>query len=236
MTQWFRHDRAMKRTTIAVVAGVAVAASLVRATRAWRLERTAKTVFPARDAASLMNPLRRLKDPPGSMIAAFAVARGDRVLELGPGPGYFTREAARVVGDAGRVVALDLQPAMIGELTRRLPPDVVSRVRPVVGDAMRLPFADASFDRAYMVAVLGEIPDAAQTVAELRRILRPGGSVAFSETLSDPDFVREGELRHLAADAGLHVVERRQHLLGFTLRFGVDATCPANTDSPDHAP
>lgn len=219
-----RDDRAMKRTfVIASLAGAGAAVAIQRGTAAWRRERRARTVYPARDAAALMNPLRRLKDPPRAMVAGFGIGRGDRVLEVGPGPGYFTREAALAVGEEGCVVALDLQPAMLGELARRLPSGSAFSVRSVAGDAMRLPFADATFDRAYLVAVLGEVPDPQQAVAELRRVVRSGGTIAFSETLSDPDYVREGELRRLGGDAGLRFVDRRRHLLGFTLRFCVPA-------------
>lgn len=210
----------MRRRRIAIAAATAVFALGVNfGVSRWITERRAKTVFPASEASTLLHPARRRIQDPRGMIAAFGVRRGERVLELGPGPGYFTAEAAAAAGPDGRVVAVDVQVAMIGELLRHLPDVARARVRALAGDATRLPLASATFDRAYLVAVLGEVPDAEGAVGELTRVLRPGGIVAFGETLTDPDYVREGELRRLCARAGLRFLDRRRHLLGYTMRF-----------------
>jgi len=185
---------------------------------AWRRERSAKSVFPAANASALLNPARRLIQRPDQTVAEFGIRSGDRVLELGPGPGYCTSHAARVVAPEGRVVAADLQPAMLGELRSRLSPETLPNVRLLAADATRSPFRDGAFDAAFLVAVLGEVPDPARAIAELRRVLRPGGVVSFCETFNDPDYVREGTLRELCWSAGLRVVERRRKLLGYVMR------------------
>lgn len=185
----------------------------------WITERRAKSVFPASQAATLMHPARRRIQHPRRLIEAFGVREGERVLELGPGPGFFSAEAAVAVGPHGAVVAVDVQPAMLRQLLQRLPPAARPAVRAVAGDAARLPLASSTFDRAYLVAVLGEVPDAEGAITEIARVLRPGAVVAFGETLTDPDYVREGELRRLCARAGLRFLDRRRHLLGYTMRF-----------------
>ena len=185
---------------------------------AWRRERNAKSVFPAANAPALLNPARRIIQRPEQAIAEFGIRPGDRVLELGPGPGYFTPHAARAVSPSGCIVAADLQPAMLGELRRNLAPDALSHVRMLASDATRLPFRDASFDAAFLIAVLGEVPLPALALDELRRVLRPAGVVSFYETFNDPDYVREGTLRELCWTAGLRVIERRRKLLGYVMR------------------
>ena len=201
---------------LAVIAVVAVAAK-VRAF--WLSERRARTVYPARDATALLSPARKLIQRPAALVRRFGVRPGQRVLELGPGPGYFTVETARLLGDAGFVVAADLQPGMIEALQRRLVPHDAARVRGIVADATRLPLASGSFDCVYLNAVLGEIPDPDAAARELRRVLRPGGVVAFSETVNDPDYVRQGELKRICFDAGLGFLDQRRQLLGYTMRF-----------------
>jgi ubiquinone/menaquinone biosynthesis C-methylase UbiE len=203
----------------ATVAVITFAFGLTLFVRVWLRERHAKTVFPASQSALLLQPTRRLIHRPREMIATFGLRPGDRVLELGPGPGYFTSEAASAVGDSGSLVAADLQPAMIEQLLRRLTPDPASRVRALACDAMQLPFNGATFDAAFLVTVLGEIPEPDRALAELKRILRPGGIVSFCEHLGDPDYVREGALRRLCWDAGLQFVDRRRQPLGYIMRF-----------------
>jgi ubiquinone/menaquinone biosynthesis C-methylase UbiE len=185
---------------------------------AWRRERNAKSVFPAANAPALLNPMRRLIQRPEQTMADFGIRAGDRVLELGPGPGYFTSHAARAASPSGCVVAADLQPAMLKQLRTRLSPEVTSAVRTAAADATRLPFRDSAFDTAFLVAVLGEVPDPARALAELRRVLRPGGVVSFCETFNDPDYVREGVLRDLCWSAGLRVIKRRRKFLGYVMR------------------
>jgi ubiquinone/menaquinone biosynthesis C-methylase UbiE len=75
-------------------------------------------------------------------------------------------------------------------------------------DARTLPFEDASFDAAYLVAVLGEIPDRGAALRELRRVLRPGGRLVVGELFGDPHMVTPGALRREAEAAGLRF-ERR---------------------------
>jgi ubiquinone/menaquinone biosynthesis C-methylase UbiE len=196
-----------------------IAALAAWGARAWMRERRAHTVFDAGAASSLLHPARRLIQPPDAIVRAVDIAAGQRVLEVGPGPGYFTLEAARAVGDDGCVVCVDVQRGMVDALMRRLDGDPASRVRAVVGDATRLPLRDATFDRAFMVAVLGETPSPEGVMAELRRVLRPGGVASFGETLTDPDYVREGVLRRMGDAAGLQFAARRQQLLGYVMSF-----------------
>ena len=90
---------------------------------------------------------------------ALSPSAGERILEIGPGTGYYTLPAAAWVGPNGVLEILDIQQEMLdhtlGAARERGLQNVVSRR----GDARALPYADDRFDAAYLVTVLGEIPD-----------------------------------------------------------------------------
>jgi ubiquinone/menaquinone biosynthesis C-methylase UbiE len=176
-------------------------------------------VFPAEHAQSLLSPLRRLLDAPRDVVHRMRLAAGDRVLEVGSGPGYFSPELARAV-PGGSLVLFDLQAPMLSLARQRL--EHAPNVEYAQGDAARLPFADRSFDAALLVYVLGEVPDRDACARELSRILRPGGSATFVETWRDSDFVRFARLDKLLGRHGFTLAERRGWL-GYTARFQLSA-------------
>lgn len=194
--------------TIAALAGGAVL---------WLRERRRHAAFPASDAAALLNPARRWIQPPEHVVRSFGIRAGDIVLELGPGPGYFTAEAASAVGPRGRLLAIDLQREMLVALRERIP--ATATVSIAVADAMHLPLRTAALDGAFLVSMLGEVPDPAAALREVARALRPGGTVSFSETFNDPDYVRLAVLRRMCSDAGLTSRDWRRQLLGYVARF-----------------
>ncbi|TAK66321.1 MAG: methyltransferase domain-containing protein, partial [Dehalococcoidia bacterium] len=195
----------------------AVAAVLVAV---WMRERYGRGgPFPARDALALLNRQRRRLHPVEETVRFFRIKPGDTVLEIGPGPGYFSIEAARVAGAGGRVVCLDVQPGMIAVLDERLRQERAVNARPLVGDATRLPLADRSVDAAFFVFVLGEIPDRPAAMGELRRVMKPGGAVSVMETWTDSDYQLEASVEDLFRAYGFEPRERRRRLLGFARGF-----------------
>jgi len=214
--------RTMKR--LLPVSIVVVAVAIARGVQLWLAERKRREVFPARDAAVLLNPARRLIQRPESVVRAFGLKPGDTVLEVGPGPGYFSPVAAAAVRPGGRLICFDLQPEMLGLLRRRLDESgAAGRVDLVAGDAMQLPFREEAFDAAFLVAVLGEVPEPQAAARELARVLRPGGDVSFCETFTDPDYVRLPVMRATCATAGLTSVGWQRQLIGYIARFSKPA-------------
>ena len=167
----------------------------------------------------LHTPLRRLVHPVQPMLDRFGVRPGATVLELGPGNGYFSIEAARLLGAGGRLVCLDIQRPMLTDLHGRLTAVGVANAHPVLGDAHHLPLADASVDVAFLVTVLGEIPDRPQGLAELRRVLKPGGILSITESLTDPDYQFEDTVRDVCRASGFAPRDHHRGLLGFTMNF-----------------
>jgi ubiquinone/menaquinone biosynthesis C-methylase UbiE len=111
-----------------------------------------------------------------------------RVLDLGCGPGTSAVEIARAAPGA-RLVGLDLSPAMLPRARRRALAAHVA-VELVLGDVHALPFATASFEAAAGHSFLYLLGDPAGALAEVRRVVRPGGRVAFLEPRAGPADVR----------------------------------------------
>jgi ubiquinone/menaquinone biosynthesis C-methylase UbiE len=144
---------------------------------------------------------------------------GERVLEVGPGTGYYSLDVARWVEPGGTLDVLDVQREMLDHTVRRARGVGVSNVVATRGDARSLPYPDDAFDAAYMVLVLGEVPDRDAALRELRRVLRPGGRLVVGEVFPDPHMVRFGDLRERAEDAGLRFERRLGGRLAYLARF-----------------
>jgi len=165
---------------------------------------------PCSDAAVLESPLRGLFASPRRILSAFELSPGERILEIGPGIGYYSRDAVDRVGESGRLVCLDVQREMLLETRRRL--QAGERVAHFVqASAVALPFVSATFDRVLLITVLGEIPDRSQALQEIRRSLRPGGRLSVSEQLPDPDFITVATLRSELRACGFAEQSTRRH-------------------------
>jgi protein-L-isoaspartate O-methyltransferase len=144
---------------------------------------------------------------------------GERVLEVGPGTGYYTLDVAEWVQPDGEVHILDLQQEMLDHTMRRAGERGLANITPTQSDATSMPYEDANYDAAYLVTVLGEIPDQDAAIRELARVLKPGGRLVVGELLGDPHYVRLDPLRLRAGGAGLAYDRRVGSPLGYFARF-----------------
>jgi ubiquinone/menaquinone biosynthesis C-methylase UbiE len=163
------------------------------------------------------NPIRRRTV--GPVLDRIGIRPGDRVLELGPGPGAFTVEAAERAGAEGRLIAVDIQPAMIAQVEQRVRDAGVANVETHVASAHDLPLEDGSVDRAFLVTVLPEIPSPRRALAELHRVLRPGGLLSITEEFTDPDYLFLSETVRLVEAAGFQFTERFGNWWAYTANF-----------------
>jgi SAM-dependent methyltransferase len=144
---------------------------------------------------------------------------GDRILEVGPGTGYYTLDVAGWVMPDGQVDILDLQREMLDHTMRRAGERGLSNVTPTQSDATGMPYEDGTYDAAFLVTVLGEIPDQDAAFRELARVLKPGGRLVVGELLGDPHYVRLAPMRLRASGVGLAYERRVGNALGYFARF-----------------
>lgn len=144
---------------------------------------------------------------------------GERVLEIGPGTGYYTLDLAEWLGPGGTVEIFDLQQEFLDHVMRRTGERGLDNVVPTQGDATALPYEDDSIDAVVLTAVLGEIPDRATALAEIRRVLRPDGRLVVGELFGDPHFTTLASLKRQAAAAGLSMEESSGNWLGYFARL-----------------
>ena len=118
--------------------------------------------------------------------AALAPQPGERLLEVGPGTGYYAVPVADWLGPAGTLEIFDLQQDMLDHTTDRAREAGLTNLVATQGDARALPYRDGAVDGAYLVAVLGEIPDQEAALRELARVVRPSGRKVVGELIGDP--------------------------------------------------
>lgn len=129
---------------------------------------------------------------------------GERVLEIGPGTGLQALHVAGQLGPSGQLDIVDVQATMLEHVMRRAEAKGIGGIVPVHTDARQLPFEDASFDAAYLVTALGEIPDPLAALRELRRVLRPTGRLVVGEFF-DRHYVPLVRLLHHANASSLEL-------------------------------
>jgi ubiquinone/menaquinone biosynthesis C-methylase UbiE len=109
--------------------------------------------------------------------AALSLQPGERVLDIGSGPGFLAAEMAAKVSPGGRVHGIDPSQSMLASARRR---DAL--VQYGIGDALALPFPDEHFDVAVCTQVYEYVQDIATALAEARRVLRTGGRLLVLDT------------------------------------------------------
>jgi SAM-dependent methyltransferase len=128
------------------------------------------------DAAAATGPGRDVKR---RFIEALDLRTGDRVLDLGCGPGTDLLALASAVGDRGTVIGVDNDPVMVSRAEERI--NSVPSIEVRTGDAHLIPVRDRSMDRARTERVLQHVEDPSRVLAELHRVLRTGGLVGLAE-------------------------------------------------------
>ena len=172
-----------------------------------RKRREAHSPFPHQATFILDNPIRRALMKPARIIDTLDLTGSEQVLEIGPGPGFFSVEIARRL-IYGRLDLFDIQPEMLDKARRRLHRAGFDDVGFTAGQAAEgFPYPDNSFDVAFLAAVIGEVPDQQACIRSLGRVLKPGGRLVFAEMFPDPDRISVTELRDLAEPEDFGFVE-----------------------------
>jgi SAM-dependent methyltransferase len=149
----------------------------------------------------------------GYPFAAGAIREGDRVLDVGSGSGTDALICARLVGARGRVYGLDMTEQMRAKLQATAAAAGIANLEVLEGDAEAIPLADASVDVVTSNGVLNLVPDKARAIAEIHRVLKPGGRLQIADiALARPVAERFRQDPQLWAECVVGAVEEERYL------------------------
>jgi ubiquinone/menaquinone biosynthesis C-methylase UbiE len=154
-----------------------------------------------------------------TLIDVLRPQSNERILEVGPGTGYCSLVVAPRLAPHGRLDVVDTQQDMLDELRHRRLTMGIDNVLETLGDARQLSYPDATFDAAFLVATLGEIPDKAGALHEISRVLKPHGRLVVGEGQPDPHMVTEDSLRAMAQEEGYRFDGATGTRVGYFARF-----------------
>jgi len=169
------------------------------ASRVWSLP------CPALLAWSLETPLADRIAGTAKTLQRIGLRPGQKVLEIGPGPGRLLIRAAQLVLPGGEAVGIDIQPGMIERLEQRAKLANVANLKAILGDASQAIVPEASFDVVFLAMMLGEVPDRAAVLAQCFRALKPGGTLSVTESITDPHYQSRSKVQRLAEAAGFRL-------------------------------
>ena len=172
---------------------------------------------------------RETQEKPQLLIDALEIKPGQTIADLGAGSGYYSFRIAPLVGPAGKVLAIDIEPAMLAAIAQRARREQVANVATVRSSAQDPNLPARSVDLLLMVDVYHELEYPYEVMTRVRAALKPGGRVALIEyRAEDPDVLikplhkmSERQVRREMQAAGFrHVKTVRtlplQHLIIFT--------------------
>lgn len=154
----------------------------------------------------LVNPLRRWLQNPDKILTPY-IHNGMTVLDIGPGMGFFTIPAARLVGAAGKVMAVDIQEKMLTSLqTRARKAGMAERIITRVCGPDDIMVSEP-IDVCLALNVVHEVPDAGRLFAQIRDILKPGGIVLLAEPKGHVSEEKFRSTLAVASAAGMNMIE-----------------------------
>jgi ubiquinone/menaquinone biosynthesis C-methylase UbiE len=177
-----------------------------------------KGIFPYQFAFTLLIPLRNIFLSPKKLIERLELKENFDVLEIGPGPGYFSAKVAREI-PKGKLVLADIQKEMLTYSKKRLDRKGIRNVEYKLCDGQKLDFDIESFDRVYMVTVIGEVENKEVYIKEIYRILKKGGILSISELAVDPDKISISELKELVGICNFKLKNKYGSNKNYTVNF-----------------
>ena len=157
------------------------------------------------------NPLLpHLKNPYRSLETA-GLKPGQKVMQVGCGPGFFTIPAAKMVGDNGLIYAIDVNHRAIKRVEEKMRKYSIDNIKPILGNAAYCGMQDSSIDLAFIFGLRYIAGGLSNLISEMYRVLKPGGTLSFEKTTgSDEKLVEEVE------GAGFIKTDRKGRIFVFT--------------------
>jgi len=157
------------------------------------------------------NPLLPYFRNPQRLLKAAGLKPGQKVLEVGCGPGFFTIPAAKMVRKEGFVYAVDVHPLAIERVKEKIEKEGIKNVEPVLANASDTGLPDRSVDLAFIFGLRYIAGGLENVIAEIHRIFKPGGVLSFEKTRgSAKKLIEEVERR------GFTYSERQARIFLFT--------------------
>ena len=177
-----------------------------------------KGVFPHRYAFTLLLPFRNIFLSPKKLIQRLDLKDEHTVLEIGPGPGYFSVNTAKTLKN-GKLVLLDIQKEMLDFAKKRLKKRKIENVEYILCNGVNFDLDNESFDRVFMVTVIGEIENKENYLREIHRVLKNDGMLSISESAGDPDKLSVEELKSLVSANGFKANDFFGSKFNYTMNF-----------------
>jgi ubiquinone/menaquinone biosynthesis C-methylase UbiE len=159
----------------------------------------------------------------GLALKRLSLNQGMRVVDIGCGPGRLTARIAKAVGPSGDVVGVDVDPRVLRVAEKHAKAVGLKNIHFILAGAGEGKLGQSRFDRAVLVAVLGEITNRNAAMVEIFEALKPGGLSSITEVALDPHRQSLDEVRRLAKATGF--VE--QACFGNRLLFTINLVKPS---------
>ena len=128
------------------------------------------------------NPLLPIFRNPYKLLRAAGLKPGQKVLEVGCGPGFFTIPAAKIVGEEGFVYAVDVHPLAIERVKEKIEREGIKNVTPIHANVSDTGLPDQSIDLAFIFGLRYIAGGLENVISEIHRILKSGGVLSFEKT------------------------------------------------------
>lgn len=157
------------------------------------------------------NPLLPIFKNPYKLLKSAGLKSGQKVLEVGCGPGFFTIPAAKIVRNEGCVYAVDVHPLAIEKVKEKIKREGIKNVTPILTNASDTGLPDQSVDLAFIFGLRYVAGGLENVLSEIYRILRAGGVLSFEKTKgSEKKLIEEVE------KGGFIYSERQKRVFLFT--------------------
>ena len=157
------------------------------------------------------NPLLPLLKNPYRPLETAGLKPGQKVMEVGCGPGFFTIPAAKMVGEKGIIYAIDVNQRAIKRVEEKMRKFEIDNIKPILGNAANSGLQEGSIDLAFIFGLCYIAGGLSNLISEMHRILKPVGLLSFEKTRgSDDKLVEEVER------AGFVKTEGKGRVLVFT--------------------
>jgi len=144
---------------------------------------------------------------PYDRLNAAGLKPGQKVLEVGCGPGFFTIPAAKIVGDEGFVYALDLNSFAVEHVRRKVERSGQGNVKVVYADAIKTGLPEGSIDVAFLFSVIHAFSEVGEVMKEMHRVLKADGIMSIQSGWPEQKL-----LDAVTANGPFHLIEKNKRL------------------------